>query len=134
MIVPTWLIVVGCILFYALIGAVQAVVMSYRAGRRGDSGLAGFEGLGLMFAWPAYNAGMLFIWVLDKYDDFLGAVRRRGEESAQPPKNEYPVRAGSCQKCGKANRTVTTATYNNKGEFRGKVLCHKCDVPELLDP
>lgn len=133
MTVPTWLIVVVCVLLYVLVGAGQTVVMAYRAGRRGDSSLSGPQGLGLMFVWPVYNAGMLFIWALDKADDFLEAVRKRGEESVKPPKNEHPVRAGSCAKCGKADRTVTTATFNNKGEFRGKVLCQRCDVPESLD-
>lgn len=92
MIVPTWLIVVGCLLLYALVGVAHAVVMAYRAGRRGRSGPDGCDGLMVMLGWPFCDVINLFIWSIEKYGDFLHAVRVRGEESVMPLENEHPGR------------------------------------------
>lgn len=92
MTIPTWIMVLGCILLYALVGVVEAVVMNFRAGRRGRGGLDGPEGVGLIFLWPIINIVMLVIWLVDKYDDFLRSIRKRGAESIMPPENEGPGR------------------------------------------
>lgn len=86
--IPTWVVVVGCISLHLMVGLIQAIVMTYKAGRRGRGGLDGIEALGLSIAWPVCNVILAVVWVVDKFDDFMSAVRKRGEESVMPPENE----------------------------------------------
>lgn len=88
MIVPTWVIVTGVVFFYAFVGFAEAVVFNFRAGKRGRGGVDGPEGVWLIFLWPIWNLIWTLFWVVECYDTFLRAVRKRGQQSVMPPENE----------------------------------------------
>ena len=100
-------------------------------------------------AWAKYNFGeyeipQLLVVLMNAFPNIKPSdvprnwadTHRAGDDDERPTEKRNdvaPAHPRFCAKCHRADASVTTATFNNKGEFRGKLLCHKCDVSESLD-